>query len=151
MGSTNVRRGGLTIATKPHEKTIAQCVDELGILAPQIDELKAKQALAAVLTARIQEYSDKRFPANTGGCVEGHEYVAFFSAKGVKRTIRDMPRLSKILGIKNFLAACSFSLAKLDDLVPLAERDEILHEEQTGNRKLSVMRASIDVVKKKAA
>jgi hypothetical protein len=119
------------------DKQRALIVDELGTLDAELDAMRPKAARAKMLREQVQGWC-KDLPAEEGSLFEGATHVVLVSAKENRRAIVSMSAVYKALGLKKFLAACSFTLDALEkSLGP--QSSDFVQTERTGPRKLDIM------------
>lgn len=113
-------------------------IDAYGALHKQQKEIEAQLAL---LKAHVMAMLPADHPACEAYMVEGDEFTIVIKAAEWQRKILDIARVVKRVGRAAFLAACTFPLKALDELVPdEAERAKLVSREQTGPRKLEVVK-----------
>lgn len=94
-----------------------------------------------ILKSKIMAMLPANHPAGEAYMVEGEEFTIIIKAAEWKREILDMFKLVRRVGREAFLTACSFPLGVLDKLIPdEAEREKFVSREQTGPRKLEVVK-----------
>jgi hypothetical protein len=108
-------------------------VDEYGELKRQIDAFRPVVIRAKALEDLIESWYAGS-PAEESFLAEGKRYLAQIGPRSMERKIVRMDRLYRKLGLKRFLAACTFRLGDVDRLVPKAEHPEFLSEGRTGRR-----------------
>lgn len=112
--------------------------------AALVDELGDLQAQAAPLNARIKELKGLLTLEFVGKAPEtafhvfGARFEMTLSACKKVRSITDMLRLFKILGVRKFLENCSFPLAAVDEHLTLPERAAVLTESRGSTREMTV-------------
>lgn len=113
-------------------------IDAYGELYKQQKEIEGQ---LAILKPQIMGMLPANHPPGEAYMVEGDEFTIVIKAAEWQRKIMDMARVLKRVGRAAFLAACTFPLRALDELVPdEAERANLVSREQTGPRKLEVIR-----------
>lgn len=117
-----------------------QVVDELGQLERELAAMKPQEARAKSLKAEIQAWADAEFPADQAVTFEGHQFAAQVGAKGNKRRISSMQKVFDFLGVKKFLAACSFTLKSAEEtLAPDQLKAVIVEDANVGDRSVKVL------------
>lgn len=113
-------------------------IDAYGALHKQQKEIEAH---LAILKSQVMAMLPADHPAGEAYMVEGDEFTIVIKAAEWQRKILDIARVVKRVGRAAFLAACTFPLKALDELVPdEAERAKLVSREQTGPRKLEVVK-----------
>lgn len=113
-------------------------IDAYGALHKQHKEIEGHMAL---LKGQIFAMLPADHPPGEAYMVEGEEFTIIIKAAEWKREILDMFKLVRRVGREAFLTACSFPLGVLDKLIPdEAERAKYVSREQTGPRKLEVVK-----------
>lgn len=112
-------------------------IDAYGALHKQHKEIESQLAL---LKTQVMAMLPTDHPAGEAYMVEGDEFVLIIKAAEWKRTILDMFKLLRRVGRDVFYARCKFPLEVLDELIPEAERTKYVSREQTGPRKLEVVK-----------
>ena len=117
--------------------TAGDLVDELGDLEVRLANMKLLAARAKMLRETIASWMGRRKP-NATGTYDGARFVAQVGAAENKTQVTEIPALFEAIGKKQFLAHCSFTLKKLEDVVPLDDRPNYLTVTQDGARKVTV-------------
>lgn len=113
-------------------------IDAYGALYKQQKEIEAH---LVILKGQVMAQLPADHPAGEAFMVEGDEYTIVIKAAEWKRTILDMWKLMRRLGRAIFYANCKFPLEVLDKEIPdEAERTKFVSREQTGPRKLEVVK-----------
>lgn len=113
-------------------------IDAYGALYKQQKEIEAH---LAILKGQVMAQLPADHPPGEAFLLEGDEYSIIIKAAEWKREILDMFKLVRRVGREAFLTACSFPLGVLDKLIPdEAERAKYVSREQTGPRKLEVVK-----------
>ena len=113
-------------------------IDAYGALHKQQKEIEAH---LAILKGQVMAMLPADHPAGEAFLVEGDEYSIIIKAAEWKREILDIAKVLRRVGRDAFLAACTFPLKALDALIPdEAERAKYVSREQTGPRKLEVVK-----------
>jgi len=113
-------------------------IDAYGELHKQQKEIEGQ---LAILKPKIMALLPASHPPGEAYMVEGDEFTIIIKAAEWKREILDMFKLVRRVGREAFLTACSFPLGVLDKLIPdEAERAKYVSREQTGPRKLEVVK-----------
>jgi hypothetical protein len=124
-----------TAGPSPTERR--RIVDEFGALNAELEPIRPKQRRFDCLAKTIRSwYAD--LPGNQSYTLEGDKFVVIISPKENKRRILDMTAVWKLLGVKRFLAFCSFSLDALEANATATEVSKLVTSDQTGPRSLSV-------------
>ena len=113
-------------------------IDELGQLELEIGPMKAKINRAEALRKSIAA-SFSGLPEETAK-LDGNLFTALIGPRANQRSIVSMPRLFQILKKDVFLESCSFTLGKVEELVPADQQAGLIHEAQTGPRKVTTYR-----------
>ncbi len=118
---------------KPTSTDRAALVDELGALDAQIAPLEDLAKRAAEIRAKVRAlYADES--ADQTFTTEGKKYLCTVGVCGNERRITSMPQVFASLGASKFMAACSFTLKKLDELLAPAEVALLVASARTGTR-----------------
>lgn len=112
-------------------------IDAYGALYKQQKEIEAH---LVILKGQVMAQLPADHPAGEAFMVEGDEYTIVIKAAEWKRTILDIAKVIRRVGRDAFIAACTFPLKALDELIPEAERAKYVSREQTGPRKLEVVK-----------
>lgn len=134
MGEEPLAGDGDSVTAK--EKRAA--IDAYGALHKQQKEIEAH---LGVLKGQVMAQLPADHPPGEAFLLEGDEFTIIIKAAEWKREILDMFKLVRRVGREAFLTACSFPLGVLDKLIPdEAERAKYVSREQTGPRKLEVVK-----------
>lgn len=133
MGEESLADDGGSVTAK--EKRAA--IDAYGALHKQQKEIESHLAL---LKAQLFATMPADYPAGEAFTLEGDEYLVIIKAAEWKRTILDIAKVIRRVGRDAFIAACTFPLKALDELIPEGEREKYVSREQTGPRKLEVVK-----------
>lgn len=112
-------------------------IDAYGALHKQYKEIEGHMA---ILKAQVMAMLPADHPPGEAYMVEGDEFTIIIKAAEWKRTILDIAKVIRRVGRDAFIAACTFPLKALDELIPEAEREKYVSREQTGPRKLEVVK-----------
>gem|GEM_PF-4362919 len=113
-------------------------VDEYGLLYRDQKEIEKRLSL---LKSELFGTMPADYPASEAYTLEGDEFLLIIKAAEWKRTILDIAKVIRRVGRDAFVAACTFSLKALDELIPdEAERAKFVEREQTGPRKVEVVK-----------
>lgn len=113
-------------------------IDAYGALYKQQKEIEAH---LVILKAQVMAQLPPDHPPGEAYLVEGDEYSIVIKAAEWKREILDIAKVLRRVGRDAFIAACTFPLKALDALIPdEAERTKFVSREQTGPRKLEVVK-----------
>lgn len=128
-----------------------ELVDELGKIEEQIAlaGLGQLQKRAEEIKREIRSWLDGR-PADAGATFEGATYVVVVSAKRMERVV-DVVKAFAALGKAKFLACCSLSATRVQQVATLEEASALIAEDRTGSRTVSVARRFQGAVNKRAA
>ncbi len=107
-------------------------IDELGALelelAPMRPKIKRAEALRKSVAAAFTGAPEE------SGKLDGDKFIALIGERSNQRSITSMPKLFAILKKDVFLENCSFTLGKLEELVPPDLQIGLIEEKRTGSR-----------------
>jgi len=121
----------------PDSDPRAALVDEWGELRAKIAPMEAR--VKEIKADLALEFTVK--PKENAYHVWGTSYELVVSACKSKRTITDVLKLYKILGLRKFLENCSFPLAAVDEHLDLQQRAAVLTEAPHGGSREMTLKA----------
>lgn len=122
--------------TKPEQSRRAALIDELGSLEDQLRPVKPALARAEALRKEVRGWLDAA-PADSSGSFDGERYTVQVGARRHERRVLTAAAF-KNLGKQKFLELCTFGVGLIEKLVPYPDVKEMLAEEQTGPRTVTV-------------
>lgn len=117
----------------PSERTAI--IDKFGELDRKVREFKPFADQHEKLKKQIQAWYDGE-PADSSHVAEGASYSVQISARGNERTITNILKVYRLLGLQIFLDHCSIPLKHIDKLIDPGKHALFLTEAQTGTRRL---------------
>jgi hypothetical protein len=133
---------------------------QLGLTtAEKIDRINALETLLAPVKPAIKELAALKVdvgnafvgPPEAGGRMEGNLCFAMIKPRRMQRKISSMRKLWTVIGRKLFLDNCSFTLEKVEALVPSPQQAGLLVETQTGSRDVETFVKPVESAVKPAA
>jgi hypothetical protein len=70
---------------------------------------------------------------------EGKQFSLHIGPKARKRTVADLAKLYKQVGVQKFLGLVTVQLEKLDRVIPPAEQTGLVSSDRTGNRSIQAI------------
>lgn len=122
-------------------------VDELGALQGDLEILQSEPVFAkareisvriADLSKDLRAHADDTLAADQKVEIAGDAYVASIGEKAKKRTVTDLSKIHHFMGDEAFYLIATVPLKKVDDYLNPEQRAEVLLEDKSGSRSLSV-------------
>jgi hypothetical protein len=134
---------GETARRRLAEAKRVEMIDEYGRLDADVKAFAPKARRHKELAEQIRAgYDDS--PADEEFTAEGNRFVVTAGMKRIEAEIVSMDAVKKRLGLARFLKFCSFALKTLKDLVTAEEYQQLVKQDRTGYRHLSVMEKSME-------
>ncbi|KKN63180.1 hypothetical protein LCGC14_0504500 [marine sediment metagenome] len=122
-------------------------VDELGALQGDLEILQAEPVFSkaremgvriADLSKELRAHANDTLAADQKVEISGDFYVASIGEKAKKRTVTDIAKIHHLMGDDAFYQIATVPLKKVDDYLNPEQRAEVLLEDKSGARSLSV-------------
>lgn len=121
-----------TKAAESPAEELGRLVDELGPLLEQLDEAAPAQKRADAIKKELRGLFDGADAAKSS-TIPGKVYTAIISCRRMENTVNVL-KLFKQIGVQAFLKICIVTVKALEETLPLAKREGLVHTDQSGSR-----------------
>lgn len=119
----------------------AAIIDQLGQIEQDLAPMKNLEKLASALSAQVRGWCEKT-PVDQTATLEGFKFIVTLGACENQRSINSMEEVLDRVGSHKFLAACSLTLKKLQELVTPPDFEKLTTQERTGARPVATFARS---------